>query len=149
MAQTKDIATLNTLIATLIDSVDGYEKSAGDVREPRIAQLFTSRAQERRAVVSDLQTAVRAAGGEPEDDGSLTGGAHRMFLNLKQAVIGADDQAIVNEVERGEDYLKEKFEAALEDVELTAPARAAVQGAWGSVRAGHDEMSQLKHSLQS
>ena len=148
MAHTKDITTLNTLIATLIDSIDGYEKSAGDVREPRIAQMFTSRAQERRTVVESLQAAVRAAGGEPEDEGSLAGGAHRMFLKLKEVVTGTDDEAIVNEVERGEDYLKEKFEAALGNVDLAPATQGAVQTAWESVRAGHDEMSQLKHSLQ-
>ncbi len=145
--QTKEVATLNTLIATLIDSVDGYEKSAGEVRGPSLAQSFTSRAKERRAAVTELQAAVRTAGGEPEDDGSVMAGAHRMFLNLKEVVTGTDDTAIINEIERGEDYLKAKFEAALKNVDLSPQARSAVQSAWTSVREGHDEMSQLKHSL--
>jgi len=111
--------------------------------------MFTSRAEERRSAVGALQQAVRTAGGEPEDEGSVTGAAHRMFLNLKQAVTGSDDKAIVNEVERGEDYLKDKFETAINNTELGASARSAVQTAWESVRAGHNEMSQLKHSMQS
>lgn len=148
MAHTKEATVLNTLIATLFDSIEGYEKSAGDVRDPSIAQMFTSRAQERRRAVTGLQEAVRAAGAEPEDEGSTAGAAHRMFLKLKEAVTGHDDQAIVNEVERGEDYLKEKFETALNNTELSAPARSAVQTAWDSVRAGHDEMSRLKHSFR-
>ena len=78
-----------------------------------------------------------------------SGAAHRMFLDLKQAVTGSDDQAIVNEVERGEDYLKGKFETAINNTELTASARSAVQTAWESVRAGHDEMSRLKHAMQT
>lgn len=149
MADTKDATILNTLIATLFDSIDGYEKSAGDIRDPRIAQMFTSRAEERRGAVGALQQAVRAAGGDPEDEGSVTGAAHRMFLDLKQAVTGSDDQAIVNEVERGEDYLNGKFETAINNPELSASARSAVQTAWESVRAGHDEMSRLKHAMQT
>jgi len=148
MADTKDATILNTLIATLFDSIDGYEKSAGDIRDPRIAQMFTSRAEERRRAVVGLQEAVRTAGGEPEDEGSTAGAAHRMFLNLKEAVTGTDDKAIVNEVERGEDYLKGKFETALNNTDLTAGARSAVQSAWESVRSGHDEMSRLKHSFE-
>jgi len=148
MADTKDATILNTLIATLFDSIDGYEKSAGDIRDPRIAQMFTSRAEERRRAVVGLQEAVRTAGGEPEDEGSTAGAAHRMFLNLKEAVTGTDDKAIVNEVERGEDYLKGKFETALNNTDLTAAARSAVQSAWESVRSGHDEMSRLKHSFE-
>jgi uncharacterized protein (TIGR02284 family) len=147
MANIDDNATLNTLIATLYDSIEGYEKSAGDARNPALSAKFTARAEERRRAVTTLQEAVRAAGGEPDDDGSLAGSVHRMFVNLKTAVTGNDDQAIVNEVERGEDYLKAKFEAALQ-TDLNPTARTAVQTAWESVRAGHDEMSQLKHSMQ-
>lgn len=148
MGETKDVTTLNTLIATLFDSIDGYETSAGDIRDPGIAAKFNARAEERRRSVRDLQEAVRGLGGEPEDDGSLSGSAHRMFLKLKEAVTGTDDKAVIDEVERGEDYLKAKFEAALKDTDLGAQARSAVQTAWESVRAGHDEMSQLKHSYQ-
>lgn len=147
MAETGEITTLNTLIATLIDSIEGYETSAGDVRDPSLAQRFTARAEERRRAVAPLQETVRSLGGKPEDDGSLAGGAHRMFVNLKQAVTGSDDKAVINEVERGEDYLKGKFEAALKAETLSGAGRAAVQQAWESVRTGHDEMSRLKHSL--
>ena len=147
MADTTDVMTLNTLIATLYDSIDGYEKSAGDIHDARIGSLFTSRAEERRKVVTNLQQAVRDAGGDPEDEGSLAGAAHRMFVNLKEAVTGRDDKAIVNEVERGEDYLKAKVQAALDETSLSAGARAAVQSAWDSVRDGHYEMSRLKHSM--
>ena len=147
-ARSGDVTVLNILIATLIDSIEGYEKSAGDVQNPRFAELFNSRAQERRGAVDALRAAVRAGGGDPEDDGSVLGSAHRVFLSLKEAVTGRDDKAIVNEIERGEDYLKGKFKAALEKTELGPDARTAVQSAWDSVRAGHDEMSALKHSLE-
>ena len=58
-----------------------------------------------------------------------------------------DDEAIVKEVERGEDYLKEKFEAAMKHKDLPPEARAAVDEAWISVREGHDQMSALKHAI--
>ena len=139
--------TLNTLIGTLIDSIEGYQKAAADTQNSRFAEMFNARAQERQQVLTRLQAAVARLGGNPEDDGTTAGAAHRGWINLKQAVLGNDDEAIVNEVERGEDYLKEKFEAALDNVDLPAEARAAVEEAWTSVRAGHDEMSRLKHAI--
>jgi uncharacterized protein (TIGR02284 family) len=142
-----DVKVLNSLIATLIDSIDGYQKSAEDIDNPAFGEKFVARARERQVVVDDLRAAVTAAGGNPEDDGTILGGAHRAFLSLKEAVVGREDQAIINEVERGEDYLKEKFDAALGEADLSASARAAVEQAWSSVRAGHDQMSALKHSL--
>lgn len=143
-----DTTTLNTLIATLLDSVDGYTKSAEDVRDSDLRERFLARARERQGAVAKMQAAVARLGGNPEDDGSLLAGAHRVFLSLKEAVTGTDDQAILNEIERGEDYLKEKFEAAMRATDLGVEARAAVSEAWGSVRSGHDEMSALKHQRQ-
>ena len=144
----KDTATLNTLIATLLDSVDGYTKAGQDIDNPELAERFNARARERQSAVAGLQAAVARLGGNPEDDGSLLAGAHRAFLNLKEAVTGTDDQAIINEIERGEDYLKGKFEAALKNVDLAPEARSAVDQAWTSVKAGHDEMSGLKHNRE-
>jgi uncharacterized protein (TIGR02284 family) len=146
-ASTGDTATLNTLTTTLIDSIDGYQKAAADTTNNRFAEMFNARARERQHAVTALQAAVARLGGNPEDDGTVLAAGHRAFVNLKAAVTGRDDQAIVNEVERGEDYLKAKFEAARNNVDLPAEARAAVEEAWNSVRAGHDEMSALKHAI--
>ncbi|MEO6386862.1 MAG: PA2169 family four-helix-bundle protein [Croceibacterium sp.] len=144
---TGDTTTLNTLIGTLIDSINGYQKAAADTENSRFAEMFNARASERQHAVTTLQAAVARMGGNPEDDGTTAGAAHRGWINLKEAVLGRDDEAIVNSVESGEDYLKEKFEAAMRHVDLPADARTAVEQAWTSVKAGHDEMSQLKHAI--
>ena len=142
-----DIRTLNSLIATTLDSVDGYTEAAKDSDSGRFASLFTSRATERRQVVSNLQQQVRSLGGNPEDDGTLLAGAHRVFLNLKATLSGKDDKAIIAEVERGEDHIKSKFQDVLDDTDISSATRTVIEQAFTSVRAGHDQMSALKHSL--
>jgi uncharacterized protein (TIGR02284 family) len=66
---------------------------------------------------------------------------------LKQALTGKDDKAIVEEVERGEDYIKDKFEDALKDDDLSPPVKEVIRTSYQSVRAGHARASALKHSL--
>ncbi len=144
-----ELTTLNTLTTTLIDSINGYEDAASHAEAGRFQQLFRERAGERQRVVEELRAEVRRLGGNPEDDGSFLGKTHQRFLDLKAAVTGRDDQAIINEVERGEDYLKEKFETALESGDLSSETRSAVERAYQSVRSGHDQMSQLKHGLET
>ena len=144
-----DIRTLNGLIATTIDSVDGYRTSASDVENPRFAELFIARASERSSVAEQLRSEVKRLGGNPEDDGTILAAGHRAFVNLKAAVTGRDDQAIVNEVERGEDHIKAKFEDALKDDSLAPESRTAIEAAYGSVKSGHDEMRDLKHNLDA
>jgi len=143
------ISTLNTLIATTIDSITGYEDSAQNIDNERFREIFRQRANERQQVVESLRSEVRRLGGNPEDDGSFLGKAHQRFEDLKAAVTGRDEKAIINEVERGEDYLKDKFETALDGDTLTGDSRAVVERCYQSVRSGHDQMSQLKHGMET
>jgi uncharacterized protein (TIGR02284 family) len=111
--------------------------------------MFRERASERRHVVEELRSEVRRLGGNPEDDGSFLGKTHQRFEDLKSAITGGDDKAVIDEVERGEDYLKGKFEAALNSDTLSGEARSVVERCYQSVRSGHDQMSQLKHGMES
>jgi uncharacterized protein (TIGR02284 family) len=149
IGQNDDLATLKTLTSTLNDSVNGYREAAEHVESDEFRQLFTQFGDQRSWASADLQAEVRRLGGDPDQDGSTLGGLHQAWLDLKAAVTGRDDKAIINEVERGEDYLKEKFEAALASDHLTGESRIAVERAYQSVREGHDRMSQLKHSLEA
>jgi len=149
MDRNAEVGALETLTTTLIDSINGYEDAAKNSDSPRLQQIFRERASERQQVVESLRSEIRRLGGEPPDDGSLMGKTHQTWLDLKSAVTGRDDQRIVNSVEAGEDYLKEKFETALNEGELTSESRQVVESAYQSVRSGHDQMSQLKHGLET
>jgi uncharacterized protein (TIGR02284 family) len=143
------ISTLNELIETTIDSITGYEDSAANIENERFRQIFRERANERQRVVEELRNEVRRLGGNPEDGGTFLGKAHQRFEDLKAAITGRDEKAIINEVERGEDYLKEKFEAALNKGDLSGESRAVVERCYQSVRSGHDQISQLKHGMET
>lgn len=150
MADTShDIRTLNSLIATVIDSIDGYSESAKDAESGRFTSMFNDRAAERREILTRLQAEVGRLGGNPEDDGTTAAAAHRGFVNLKSAVTGRDDKAVINEVERGEDHIKSKFEDALRDDDLSPQTRSVIQECFTSVKQGHDQMSALKHSMEA
>ena len=142
-----DIRLLNSLIATTIDSIEGYEESAKAVESGRFAEMFRARASERRQVAGQLRREVARLGGNPEDDGTFLAAMHRAFVDLKAAVVSRDDKAVIAEVERGEDHIKSKFEEALKDDKLSPETRTVIESAFQSVKAGHDQMSALKHSM--
>ena len=54
----------------------------------------------------------------------------------------------MNSVETGEDFIKAKFEKALEDSAVSATTKEAIRRAYTSVKSGHDQMRDLKHSLE-
>jgi uncharacterized protein (TIGR02284 family) len=148
MGSDHDITILNTLITTTIDSANGFERSAEDADLPQFVGMFREFAQERRQVIGRLQERVRQLGGTPNDDGSLKADLHRRWVDLRDAISRGGDQEIIEEVERGEDYLKSKYDAALNDSELSPETLSLIREAYQSVRAGHDRASALKHGMQ-
>jgi uncharacterized protein (TIGR02284 family) len=142
------VKVLNSLIETTLDSANGYKEAAENIHEERLRTMFDQRAQRRRELAGQLQQEVRSFGGEPEDDQSMLGKMHNKFVDLKNAVTGGDEKAVINEVERGEDVIKGKFEHALNDEDLPAQCRDVVSRAAQQIRADHDEISAMKHSMQ-
>jgi uncharacterized protein (TIGR02284 family) len=113
-----DVSTLNSLIETTIDSIDGYRESAQATSNGQLKAMFENLSNDRTQAVETLRARVRDLGGTPEDDGTVLAAAHRKFVDLKAMVTGRDDKAIINEVERGEDHIKAKFEGAMKDDEI-------------------------------
>ena len=144
-----DISVLNNLIESTIDSVDGYRHSATQTTNDRFSQAFREWSSDREQVVSKLRDQVRALGGTPEDDGSLLGKMHRQFLSLRDKVTGRDDQAVIAEVDRGESYLDDKWQTALDDDELSPETRDVILSCYDSVRSGRRRWEQLHESMSA
>jgi len=144
-----DTITLNSLIETTLDSIDGYRRSAEVATNPRFASEFRARAAEREQVVAALRDEVRRQGGTPQDDGSVLAAAHRAFLTLRDTVTGSDDHAVIAEVDRGESYLNAKWEAALKDDRLSPQTRDVIGRSYDSIRAGHERWEQAHRQFDA
>lgn len=142
------VKVLNSLIETTLDSAHGYKDAADAAENPQYKSMFAERAQRRMDLSMRLQDEVRSFGAEPEHDQSLAGKLHNKFTELRGKLIGSGaDRAVINEVERGEDIIKAKFERALDEPDLTADARLLVTAAYGEIKAEHDDISRLKHQI--
>jgi uncharacterized protein (TIGR02284 family) len=147
-SQERAVKVLNSLIETTLDSANGYKEAAENANDGQLKVMFTERARRRMDLSRELQQEVRSFGGEPEDDQSLLGKAHNKFVDLKNALTGGQsEKAVIDEVERGEDFIKDKYEAAMRDDELPSNAREVVTRAYASIKRDHDEISALKHSM--
>lgn len=140
-----DIRILNGLIEAMLDSCEGYREAAEQAKNVMMAELFRQWASQRCQVTIELRATVRALGGEPQEDGTVLAAAHRVFLELR-ARMSDTNKAVVQEVERGEDHIRHKFERALMDRKMGVVARLAVQSAYVSVKSGHDDMRDLKRT---
>jgi len=141
------VDVLNGLIKTTLDSVSGYREAAENAEGSQYKGMFADRAVKREQLARELQDEVRALGGEPETDQGIVGKAHNKFVDLKAALTRNDDKSVIDEVERGEDHIRKRFRNAAQDEELPPPVRSRVERLYQSVKADHDEVSRIKHTL--
>lgn len=141
------VDVLNGLIKTTLDSVGGYEDAAENTDNTQYRSMFAQRASKRRQLAQELQQQVRTLGGEPQTEQGILGKAHNKFVDIKNAVTGGSDKAVIDEVERGEDHIKAKFEQAMQDDDLPSTIRSTLTRFYQDVKADHDEVSRIKHTL--
>lgn len=137
------ISTLNNLIETCKDGQEGFQQAAEGVERSDLKTLFYESAQQRAKFAGELQGLVRDLGGDPETSSSTAGALHRGWINIKSAITGQDDTAILNECERGEDVAKNAYKSALEE-NLPANVTETVQTQYAAVQATHDQVKALR-----
>ena len=142
------ISTLNSLIETCNDGAKGFETAAKELRDSSARQLFQQYAQERSQFADELRAEVQRLGGRPEEGGSVSGAVHRGWMNIKDAVAGHDDKAIIAEAERGEDVAVASYQSALKEG-LPADVEPTVRRQFGEVKAAHDCVRDLERRYES
>lgn len=142
-----DINVLNDVTETLIDSRKGYEKCI-EVSEDSYAlrSNFQERAQRRSQLIQEFQNEIRTLGGEPTNDGSIAGTAHRAWTQFT-TLFQDDEKAAVEAIDDGEDFLAEKIESKLEETTLNTRTRELLQKAHADARDGERFADALERAL--
>jgi len=143
MQNDKAISVLNNLIETCKDGELGFKTAADGLKNAEIKSKFLEYSRQRGEMVRELQAEVRRLGGDPEKSSSVSGSLHRGWMDIKSAITGRDDHAIVAEAERGEDVAKSAFEEALK-TSLPTTAQTLVQQQSVRVRQAHDDVRNLR-----
>lgn len=143
------ISVLNDLIETSKDGEAGFKVCAEDVQRADLKTLFNDRARDCASAASELQGLVRQLGGDPERSTSVAGDLHRRWVDLKSLVTGKDEEAILNECERGEDVAKKNYRQALENKDLPMEVRSVVQRHYDGVVRNHDQIRALRDAARA
>jgi len=141
----KVISTLNGLIETCKDGQEGFRQAAEGVKNSELKTLFHTYSQQRAQFAGELQNEVRRLGGDPETTSSTVGALHRGWINLKSAITGEDEGAVISECERGEDSAVSNYEDALGGA-LPNDLRAIVERQFAEIKEAHDRIRALERA---
>ena len=137
------ISVLNNLIETCKDGQEGFQAAAEGVKNSSLKSLFAEYGLQRAQFGGILQEVVNRLGGNPEKGGSVSASLHRGWMNIKAAVTGNDESAIIAECERSEDVARDAYQKALKE-KLPADIRAIVDGQFKEVQHSHDRIRSLE-----
>ncbi|WP_312936335.1 PA2169 family four-helix-bundle protein [Pseudomonas sp.] len=148
------IDVLNDLIEYSKDGQKGFEKSAEDVKSPQLKAFLQARGAGCADAARELQAEVLHLGGKPEDSTSLTGDLHRAWIDLKTTFTSNDDEAVLNETERGQDYALKAYREAREKLtKLNVPAAqnslVLVDKQLQGAQKNHDEVKALRDRVRA
>ena len=138
------ISTLNNLIQTNKDGENGYNEAAQGVNSTDLKDLFMRYSQQRSQFAGELQNEVTKLGGSPETSGSLTASLHRGWIDIKSAVTGRDEAAILNECERGDDVAVLAYQNALKEA-LPSDVNSVIERQYMQIKEAHDRIRGLRN----
>lgn len=145
MDNTKIVNTLNDLIETCRDGLNGFKEAAENVKSLDLKNLLTQLANERAKFVQELQLEVRRLGGDAEKTGSTAAALHRVWMDVKGTLTGKDDHTILVECERGEDSAVDAYRDAIK-LGLPTDILTIVQQQYQVIQRDHDRIKQMRDS---
>ena len=132
-------SALKHLHTRLHDSMDGYKAARERTDSPYIQGVIDDMMARRTAAMAEVHASLSSKGIEVDHDGSLLADAHRGFLKLKDSVTGAGDEAVLQEIIRGEESLSDAYEKAIDASGPTDPEYAWLNQQYMGVKAKIDE----------
>jgi uncharacterized protein (TIGR02284 family) len=108
------VAMLAELRALCAAGEAGYREAATRVQgHPNLRQLFLQFAEERREFADELSEMLERMGHSNPTTVKLSADLHRLWIDLRSVLEGADPTMLIAECERGEHAALTKYEAAL------------------------------------
>jgi len=148
MAQDWDlIGALKRLFEACKDGESGYRMAADHVKKADLKLLFQGYAEQRSQFAAELQDELERLDTGDRKTGTIAGALHQGWTEIKAAVTGGSDQALITECERSEDVAKQAFEEALRQ-DLPAGVQALVRRQFAAVRQAHDRIRALEVATQ-
>ncbi len=150
----KMFRTLNDLVETCKDGMKGYETAAESVSNPELKAELSTLSQQRAQFVSELESQALRYGFSTQNDNTLeglaldaAGAVHRGWINLKSAITGNSNDAILSECENGDAAALKTYETALSADALPTDIRSIVEKQHSEILEAKNRITSMKRTI--
>ena len=142
------ISTLNRLIETCKEGQEGFRLAAEAVTDDEDLKgfLFSCSLQRSKFSGELANEVIQLGEPSPKEESTVTSALHRGWINLRTALSGGDNHAILAECERGEDTAVSEYRKAANSG-LSDTLKEIVQRQFQEVLATHNSVRGLRDEL--
>ena len=105
---------LQELLEKNYDAEKGYKKALTDAKDGQLKTFLMKQAVLRNRFATELDKEIRDLNETPKESGSTTGTLHRAWIDIKTAITGNDDEAVLEECIRGEKASVDEYQDVLD-----------------------------------
>lgn len=141
----KDITNnLQDLLEKNYDAEKGYKKALTAVDDIQLKNFLKQQAVLRGRFATEIDKELRDLNESPKNSGSASGSLHRAWIDVKTAVTGNDDKAVLEECIRGEKASIENYQEVLKSQAFPPKIKATLAKQVGEVQATLHKIQSLE-----
>ncbi|MEO8774393.1 MAG: PA2169 family four-helix-bundle protein [Gelidibacter sp.] len=135
---------LNDLLEKTYDAEQGFKKAAENAKHGGLKSYFNKKAQERYDFGHQLKSELKNFGQEPDKGGSVTGAAHRTWMEVKSWFSADEDEAMLEEAIRGEKASVDEYKNVLNDTALPGSTQQLLETQKNTIEQGLTNIKRLE-----
>lgn len=135
---------LNNILEKTYDAEKGFQKAAENVENASLKKYFSVKANERLNFGQELKTEIRAFNQDVDKGGSLTGTAHRAWMDIKAMFSLDDEESMLEEAIRGEKAAIEEYDDVMSETSLPASTKAVLEAQKNKIQIGLHNIKSLE-----
>lgn len=135
---------LNELLERTYDAEKGFKKAAENVEHSALKNFFNEKAQERYNFGHELKEEIRSFGQEVDKGGSITGTAHRAWMDVKALFSLDDEESMLEEAIRGEKEAVDEYCDILEEVSVPSSTKSLLESQKNKIESGLSRIKRLE-----
>ena len=140
------VSQLNHLVEICRNGQQGFRKAAEHSEDAHLRALLADLASQREQFAAQLRYQVAKLGGRPEDNGTVAGAVHRTWINVRAAMSGDSERALIRECERGERFALASYRLALEH-RLHSEAARLVEAQRAQIESAYRRLQDLQRRV--
>jgi uncharacterized protein (TIGR02284 family) len=148
MKHEKIIDALNSILTRNYDAEKGYIESSRGSKNVAFREWMQEMADKRKEFGMSLKAEIMSLGGKPDTRSSILAGMHRYWIDFKTDYINDEVEAIIEEIQFGEERAIEDYNKVLKETSMLVTTRTLLTKQLNQIKDDLKSLKKLKNRLE-